>query len=454
MGLIAILATGCRPDEAIWWSPDGRVAAVRTSEGLRFTDAEGHLSGVVLEGEVQSADWMPDSSALVVSRSYKVSDWAAAEKLLPTAEAQAARELARSLPDLLKAALAGTRGSLDHIEDEFFKPLGLTVVGDQLEPMFRISMALYRDEIMKAVSGLPNTKELERELTGETNGISIHEISLLTIQDGKVAGGPRAVVRSLRALLNPLISPKHSLFAFRTSDGALKVTALDGTNTFVVSDENTQSAVWTSDGQRLVHVVMPSSDKLGEIRSRTVATANGELLKGDAAPGPETLAMAAFDLSGGARLRRLPDGRILFASMPVTLPAGVDGIYTQMRFFMLDLTRTNAALSPISVTEGSLPADLSAFSVSPNGQRIAVVEAETDAVAVLELATGKVEVISPSRQKKSRLIPAWRNNQELTFAALGSDPSRPELYSWKAGNKPQVISKEWPADVLKEWLAD
>jgi hypothetical protein len=109
MGLIAILATGCRPDEAIWWSPDGRVAAVRTSEGLRLTDAEGHLSGVVLEGEVQSADWMPDSSALVVSRSYKVSDWAAAEKLLPTAEAQAARELARSLPDLLKAALAGTR---------------------------------------------------------------------------------------------------------------------------------------------------------------------------------------------------------------------------------------------------------------------------------------------------------------------------------------------------------
>jgi hypothetical protein len=124
------------------------------------------------------------------------------------------------------------------------------------------------------------------------------------------------------------------------------------------------------------------------------------------------------------------------------------------RFFILDAAKTNAPLTEVTLKEGSLPADLNSFAVSPDGRFIAIVETETDVVAVFELATGKVEIISPAHKGlKSRLIPAWRNNRELTFAALPeTSAKRPELMIWEAGSQPRALSKDWPEDVVKGWL--
>ncbi|MCZ7641160.1 MAG: hypothetical protein M5U12_36995 [Verrucomicrobia bacterium] len=94
------------------------------------------------------------------------------------------------------------------------------------------------------------------------------------------------------------------------------------------------------------------------------------------------------------------------------------------------------------------------FAPSPDGQRVAVVEAGTDAVAVLELATGKVSLLSPAHEGwKSRLIPAWRNPHELSFAALPSaTATRPELMLWRVDAPRRVLSEGWPGDVVKPWL--
>ena len=74
--------------------------------------------------------------------------------------------------------------------------------------------------------------------------------------------------------------------------------------------------------------------------------------------------------------------------------------------------------------------------------------------AVLELATGKVQIIAPAHTGwKSNLIPAWRNCQQLSFAGvLSTSAARPELLLWQANVPPRVLSAGWPDDVVKPWL--
>ena len=72
---------------------------------------------------------------------------------------------------------------------------------------------------------------------------------------------------------------------------------------------------------------------------------------------------------------------------------------------------------------------------------------EIGPVAVLDVATGALEVVSPKRGWKSTTLPAWRGAGELYFAAL-PDPSstRPELLRWREGASPQVVSQGWPTE--------
>jgi hypothetical protein len=445
-----LLTSGCRPDEGLWWAPGGTVAAVRATDGLRMTSANGELSAPVLPREIQSVSWLRDGSAFVVSRRYTVADWKSAESLIAPTEAAAARELARAMPDLLKAGLTASGGSWDDIEEKFLKPLGLK--GD-IDTIFRAAAELHRDKMLQAIAAFPNAKKLEQDLLGDTNGIQIFEITLMPMRNEKPAE-PKAILRSLRPLLDPVVSSHQSLLAYRTGDGALKARALDGTNDVVVADDDANSAIWSIDGRSLIYVVLRENG-IGEIRTRTVVNGDGKLFSNGDVPNSQTLAMAALDPAGPRpRLHAMPDGRILFASVSITLPASLDGISPNGQLFLLDVTKPGAPIVPIKITEGSLPADLNAFAVSPDGRWIAVVEAGTDAVAVLEVSTGKVQIISPAHNGwKSRLVPAWRNNSELTFAAFNDDAAkRPILMIWQAGGQPRALTKNWPDEVVKDWL--
>jgi len=63
---------------------------------------------------------------------------------------------------------------------------------------------------------------------------------------------------------------------------------------------------------------------------------------------------------------------------------------------------------------------------------------------VLDVATGALEVVSPKRGWKSRILPAWRDADELYFGALPeSSSTRPELLRWHKGVAPQVFSHGW-----------
>lgn len=449
---LALLWCGCLPEESIWWSPDGQTAAVRGPEGLCLAQLDGRLSPVLLPGRIQSANWSPDGSGLVVSRSLELAQWAEVEALIPAAEAAATRAMARAVPDLLRAGLTVAGGNWNDLDGQFLKPLGLDK-NRVLSAAWFCARSLHRDALLEVVRGFPNATALESELLApEADRMAVHEIVWLPLRERQVVGPPQALLRSLRPILDPLLSPRHPVVACRTDEGALKALPLAGGNPVTVAEGSVVAAVWSADGCSLIHLVREESDAVGEIRSRRVLDERGGLLT--TIPPPQTLALAAFGASSSPRLATLPDGRLLFACLPVTLPLRADSIHPGARFFLLDPAAPQSPPAVVPVREGSLPDDLSVFAPSPDGQRVAVVEAGTDAVAVLELATGKVSLLSPAHEGwKSRLIPAWRNPHELSFAALPSaTATRPELMLWRVDAPRRVLSEGWPGDVVKPWL--
>jgi hypothetical protein len=150
----------------------------------------------------------------------------------------------------------------------------------------------------------------------------------------------------------------------------------------------------------------------------------------------------------------LPDGRVLFASTIVTLPLRPSSQHQAAQFFLLDPAKRSATPVRVPITEGSLPEDLSSIALSPDGRFMAVADAASDVVSVLELATGKVKVISPAHAGwKTRLIPAWRGTLGLTFAGLPSPEAvRPELILWQPDAPQRILSADWPESIVKPWL--
>jgi hypothetical protein len=447
----ALLLGGCLPEAGIWWSPDGQTAAVRGPDGLRLTDAAGKLSALVLTGDVQSVAWLTDSSGVVVARSFAVSNWTAAAKLVPPDEARSVEQFAKAVPSLLQAALATTGGSLDDLDKPMLRRL-VDVENPLLEVAWACARDLHRPELLAATAGFTNSAKLGDELLADTNRITLHELALLPLRSGSVAGEPRALVRSLFALREPLVSPRSPQVAFLAAAGALKVVGLDGQGVVSLVEEDVQSAAWSADGRSLIHAVRARGAQIGEIRSCLAVAAAGQALTN--APAIQTLALAAFHSDAPPRLAALPDGRILFTSAPISLPARESALNPAFSFFLLDPARPDAPLEPVVIKGDSLPDDLSSFAVSPDGTRVAVVEGGTDAVAVLELATGQVEIISPAHGGwKAKLLPAWRNAQELTFAALPTPAAkRPELMLWQPGAAPRTLSQGWPDRVVEGWL--
>jgi hypothetical protein len=108
---------------------------------------------------------------------------------------------------------------------------------------------------------------------------------------------------------------------------------------------------------------------------------------------------------------------------------------------------------PVPVDPALWSGTLQHFVVSPDGKKVALVDGGRDAVAVLELATGKFGIVALDRGRKCRTLPAWRSIDELSFVALPEEKSeRPEVMLLKLGQPARVISKSWDADILNAML--
>lgn len=442
-----VLMTGCIVDERMFWAPDGKRAAVRLPEGLCLMDVNGKLSAPLIS-DVTFAAWLPDGHGLVVARRLTATNWQEIRRLVPREETAPVEALTVGLPGLLTGALDATGGDLSAVDEKFFKPL-------KLEGSLALVAGLIclRDTqpetFSKLLARVKDTAQLQKDLTEAGKGI-VQEISVLRLDGDKLAGPPLVLERTLAELGEPRPSPSSAVVAFLRDD-VLTVMPLDGnTNRVAVSNKIAGSYDWTPDGKALVFAVRLSEKwerdtiNLAHIQRRIVVGPSGAPIEG------ESLLLGTGGFAFTPRVRSLPDGRVLFASQPLQLPAAANSI-SQGRFYVVDPARgTNALPIAIASAPGALPADLAAFAVSPDGRHVAIGESGSDAVAVLEIATGRLDVVSPKRGAQNRTMPAWRGSDELYFAALPKvGAKRPEWLRWRKGTTPQVFSAGWPDTAMQ-----
>ena len=172
----------------------------------------------------------------------------------------------------------------------------------------------------------------------------------------------------------------------------------------------------------------------------------GEALPGAEGDGELAYAIVAF----APRLAVLPDGSILFASHPAPLPAAAEDLGENPRLYRLPAD--GGAPVAVPTEEGALPMDLGYFVPSPDGSRVAVVESGTDAVAVIDLESGKSELVAgPHPGWKSRVLPSWRNAEEFTYATGDEETGRVRWMLWKDGES-RDLAKGWPEKITQGWM--
>lgn len=455
--LACFLLAACEPKERAEWSPDGSRAALLAEQRLHFTDLQGGLSEALPDRDdgpgrfvVDAFDWLPDSSGLVVHRIRIASKWEDLAPLLPSADKFRVETLAARAPDLLRAAVA-IHGDLDRAD----QLLGKLAPGEGLTLANALRLALAQDTsaVRAALSDAPTAlASLEAGGTAEP-GFLLHEIAVLRPDSATSA---EIVSRGMRGVQSLRVSPRHPVVAGALETDVanrydLVVLPLDAGTPLVVASGTTRAFDWTPDGRSLVYLssVSEGSGGLVGIERRQVLDNQGRL--GKTLPGGESDGELAYAIVAFApRLAVLPGGEILFASHPVSLPAGTGDLEQNPRLYRLPAE--GGAPIAVPTEPGALPMDLGYFAPSPDGRRLAVVESGTDAVAVVDLESGKSELVAaPHPGWKSRVLPSWRNAEEFSFASGDAETGRVRWMLWKNGES-RELSAGWPNKITKGWM--
>jgi len=458
--LLALFLSGCLPENRFWWSSDGQEAAVLSEGALYLVKPDGELGSPVQGGAADKTvtptalSWRPDGSGFVLCRERKIASWDEVARLIPPTEASRVELLAHALPALLEGA---EKMAARPTDAETLLTSVVSRDGDIL-PALLLAYQTNKAAVGALLQKLPKGAELVDSLNGSNSSFSVHEICLVRIQSGKVDGEPVSLARSLSAMSQPSVSPKNNAVAWLQTgnkNSSVEVSTLDGKERLTVCQSARATFDWSPDGLSLVFAVPVggNGDSLAKIQKSTVLLESGALVKsapgeGTGLPAPVEMGMAI--LLDPPRLEVLPDGRVLFSSLPATLPSAGSGPEINPGLFVL--SADGGKLAAVPTASGTLPTNLSFFTVSPDGKLAAVVESGNDAVAVVDLASGAVDLISPSHTDwQCRTMPAWRSSTELTFAALGKS-GHPEWMLWSKSGGVRAISGKWPAAATTGWL--
>lgn len=454
--LILVGLTACEPKERALWSPDGSRAAVLIGHQLHFTDDTGRLTGSLAASDdgpgnllVEKMAWSADGRTLVLHRVRLAPTWEDLGPMLPSTESARVEALATRMPDLLRAA-AALHGDSDRADQLIAK-----IAGTEHEAILNaLRLAFVRDRgaLEESLVDAPKARRSLATASDEAKGFFLHELALVRLAGD---GGDPAVDTIVRGLQRPAslqLSPAYPVLAAAFSRSGekvhdLEVIALDGSSRATVATETSAAFAWSSDGRSLISLapVAGEGGALMRLVRHEVLDSSGAIAIGKA----NELAIAVIPFA--PRLAVMPDGGILFASQPGTLPMPAGGA-GQPRLYLI--TADGGSIREVPTGEGALPMDLGYFVVSPDGNRVAIVESGTDAVAVVDLASGASELVSaPHPGWKCRTLPSWKSPDELSYASLDPATGRIRWLLWKSGRDESIeLSADWPSGATAGWL--
>jgi hypothetical protein len=453
----AVFVGGCLK-ERLAWSPDGKLAAILTADGLHLCDATGKISPLLAPGAYRIA-WLPDSQRLVLARKKEVRTFAEVaaalgpdrtRKLTTKAESVGkmlkdlprAKEMEKLLSDELGADIWGVFAYLRE------QPPYLKVLREKLGKDWNKDDETKPLDLNEVVVARATATTLE---FGPTLYVGLPEIHAL-----RPSSGGRAVAFTMSAELSP--HPDTGI--------CVLVAPADGsTPAAVVATQSTTNPDWTPDGRSLVFFKANGSASTGD-DLRLGALVQREVLDAD---GRIQLAKESTDLAGlifhqQNRVRCLRDGRVLFNASPFTLPTTGNKDNDREQFFLLDLA-SGTAVRPLIPNDQlePLPKLLSIFEVSPDGTQVMFCSDKADGW-LFTLATGAVERFATGLESTKGAVaadnypaPVWRGAGEITFlrratsAAGQTDGESLELVL-RRGATDTVLSRNWDPNILKRLI--
>jgi hypothetical protein len=230
-------------------------------------------------------------------------------------------------------------------------------------------------------------------------------------------------------------------------------------------DEGATEAGWSTDGQDLVYAkttvpydLLQKSTQLGTITSRRVCGTNGQVLA--KFEDPKDIAGIILGQTS-TRVACLPDGRILFATAPIRLPALSSDEPSHLTLFAIRPGATPILESIVHPADISrLPDRVDRFAVSPDKKRASIVDRHGH-VSIVSLDTGELLPIQEmnvysNTDKYTQLIPTWRTTNEVTCLVPISDPSgstaRVEVVLAILNGQKTAISLSWSNAPMKGLL--
>ena len=350
----------------------------------------------------------------------------------------------------------------DWVDFSPFISSGLTL-GEQTA-----AMVFIRDNLPQALpSPLQEAWDVER-LTRAVRYLQCAQVSDQGVTLGQVLD------RSLDESFEPRMSPDGKNVAFiRLINGDHKLWRIEElpTRLYVmpigssappreVADYVGRFPDWSPDGQYVVFARTanwPLDDQLvlGTISRRQVCGADGLLLQ----EFHDVYDLAGVVFQRDFKVRCTADGRIIFVTMDVHLPATVGDMPEELLMFAIHPQRSPTVTRLISRnSEEKVPAYAYAFELSPDG-RFASLPGESGIVDILDLSRGyTARVMQPFNVPKEILMtPAWKSGDELCCLGppeAGSTRRTVKLLKidFPMATVTQVLSTNWPTSMARGLL--
>lgn len=456
--LFFLTLAGCLPKERIWWSPDGNRAAVLIDHEVHLTNSSGEIIAKLQNTDsdpgtitTEEVTWLTDGSGIIVNQIRAIPEWKEIRPLLSIDKAKRIEALADKMAALLTAQF------ILQPEVKSLQPVLSNMLPDEEEIANNAFLLAYQQQPEVIVEILKhstlNLKAVAEQMPLKT--FNLHELALLKINKAHAVHESRILIRDIRIIGNCRISPKFPVIAFARRDAgglsvAIETYSLKNSDRRKIADGAYAAFDWTPDGRSLVYMTPMSGfdSTIKQIRKIELLADSGDQAAKTHPNRPIDIANAVIPFL--PRISVLSDGRILFAAQPVEWPA--KGTYPIIAPRLYLLSTDGGVIEPIPTSKGDLPMNLAHFVPSPDGKLVAIVESDTDALVIVDLETGEMDLVSnPHPFWKCRTLPAWRNNNELTFAALGDSGQIDWMLHDTRGDL-KSLSQSWPKKFTAEWL--